>query len=313
MEIQEIPSPSDQPSEEQSSKPESELSTASDGVPPSLEDPPATSEVTASVSEAASEPEASTTDPPAPTCDKPASSTQESSSVDKASSEDETQSIAVTASLASMHLNDCPTIIVSKHPESPKEQSATDKAVYLVPPAGVKAGSEVPLAEESEEKEKVEKKEDTEQTETVVPTSAASSSEVSEPAMISPPLVEVQPDASLKITESEHTVETSCGSPSPAMDCTASEALVESEGTEKDTVIEGSTDENAQELSINPGPPVDSPESAPLRSESDVQCSGSPEGDSEGEEPPGSVKAIRDLVMEIIEVEDIVSPCPEAQ
>ncbi|XP_036421218.1 protein Niban 1 [Colossoma macropomum] len=310
----EITTESDQPNEEKPPKPEaSEPSTAS-------------SEITATVSEAASKPEASITESQAPVCDvsvdKPdvASSTPEGSSPEVGESE-------VMVTLAPENLNDCPTIIVSTHPESPiEQQNATDKAVYLIPPAGLKAGSAVPLAEEadSEENSNVEaqKKEETEDTtDAPAPVACSEVSEAEPTAIISPPTEPctgtVQPDASNVEDPSDSQAQdkdhpeiqmetTSCGSPGPAV---VNEASIQSDRSE-DTVATSSTTENAQELSISPDPPAggdDSPKSAPIESEGDADCS-----DAEGEELLDSVKAIRDLVVEIIEVEDFVTPCPDS-
>ncbi|XP_072547509.1 protein Niban 1 [Salminus brasiliensis] len=264
--------------------------------------------------EKASEPEASTADPPAPTCnisvEKPAeaSSTPEVSS--PASPEAETPSEAATASLTPPSLSDCPTIVISKDPESSTEQQhATDKAVYLIPPAGVEAGSTVPLAEDEEkgsaEAQKTEDTEDAEDAEIDAPVAACSepctgggqpdASDIADPT-----------DSQAKATDdpASPAETTSCGSSGPSADCTVSEAEMQSDGIEKDPEVT----EKAQEPSSNPDPPAEG--GAPIKSEAivsggDVDCSSS----SDAEEPVDSIKAIRDLVVEVIEVEDIVRPC----
>ncbi|XP_017581182.2 protein Niban 1 [Pygocentrus nattereri] len=318
----EITPESDQLSGEKSPKSEtSDASTVSDASPPGQDNPPASSEITATVSEAASKPEASTTESPAPMCNVSVAKPDVASFTVEGSSPDVGESV-VMATVASENLNDCPTIM------SPiEQQNATDKAVYLIPPAGLKAGSAVPLAEEadSEENSNVEaqKKEETEDTtDSPAPVTCSEVSETEPTAIILRPTEPcpgtVQADASNVEDPSDSQAQdkdhaetqmetTSCGSPGPAV---VNEASNQSDGSETDTVATSSTIENAQELSISCDPPAGgntSPQSAPIESEGNADCS-----DAEGEELLDSVKAIRDLVVEIIEVEDIVSPCPDS-
>ncbi|KAG9264772.1 protein Niban [Astyanax mexicanus] len=266
-------------------------------------------EVAATASEAESKTEVSAAvDPSLVPCDtsadKPdvAPSTLEA----EAQSEAESQCEAVTVTtLASLSLNDCPAIVISKDPGSSSEQQqATDKAVYLIPPAGVAAGSAVPLAED-EEKENMEA-----QTVSEPETSAPV-----EPCIGTPKpeasTIEVPTDSESKDNDDPTSpMETTSSDPSgPSVDCTVrSEPLIQSDATGKDTVV---NEKDSQELSSNTVPLVEGeniPESVPILSGGDADCSSS--SDADGEEPLDCIKAIRDLVVEVIEVEDIVKPCP---
>ncbi|XP_076831970.1 protein Niban 1 [Brachyhypopomus gauderio] len=209
-------------------------------------------------------------------------------------------------------------------------------AIYLVAPAGLGAGSPVPLAEERDsdgatEGQRVSTLEDAE---TNAPT--PSLSQFSEPETApdnSPPEVTCIGTTLPNISNAEETSDSqtkddtatpmesdACASSGPTGDGGVSEALVhsvENPGTGKSTVVETSTTAQAPALSIGTDPPAggsDRPASAPIDSEgtssgpSDQDAS---TGDPEAQGPLDCVKSIRDLVVEIIEVEDIVSPCPD--
>ncbi|XP_066517988.1 protein Niban 1 [Hoplias malabaricus] len=293
----------DQGSEEQTQKPDS---TESDVSPPGQEDSPVSSEVT----EVESKAEESINNPPAPVSDISVGKLDVDTSTQECFSPEEGEVLSeVTATLASSNLSECPTIIISKYPESPSERhNPTDKAVYLIPPAGVKAGSEVPLVED-DDSEEIQEMEPIPQV-----SSCSEASEASEPAPISAPnessTGQDQPDASNAEDPSDSQAKDKDNQETPmettsSGSVTDSDALTQAGGPEENS----STIEEPQEHSaLTPDPPVeskDSVKSEPTESEADEDCSGS-------QEALDSVKAIRDLVMEVIEVEDIVKPCPDS-
>lgn len=133
-----------------------------------------------------------------------------------------------------------------------------------------------------------------------------------------PQSVTVQPDTtsaenpSASETKDTHDTEVGtlpCDSSLPIVDITASETAAES-------VAENAANTSTNGLPCVPDLPAGGDMPAPSAK---VETEGSTEPhrdssteDQEAEEAMDSVKCIRDLVVEIIEVEDIVNPCPDS-
>ncbi|XP_062872662.1 protein Niban 1 [Trichomycterus rosablanca] len=173
---------------------------------------------------------------------------------------------------AGTDLNTSPKIIISE-PVSPAEDEETaDPAVHLTEPLEVQITDEM---------------------ETDAPAPHSEIDEAEAAPTDEPCISAVQPDADEAEDASDSQTETpSCPSPTPDV----SEASTEL-----------STTETTNGLPCSSDPPLGSDvssQSVPTESNGTPDLS-DPEGQLD------SVKAIRDLVVELIEVEDIVSPCPE--
>ncbi|KAB5550562.1 hypothetical protein PHYPO_G00055120 [Pangasianodon hypophthalmus] len=218
------------------------------------------------------------------------------------------QSQAMTSTVTDFKTS--PVIIVSE-PESLADQTISGNLPIEVntespvPPASVKENQSVNASEEIE-----------------VGTAIQSHSEICD-AVPAPPEEPhsgtVQPDTTnaenpsgsqTKDTDDTHTETLSGDSSPPIVDTAVSETAAES-------VMESSTTTNTNGLPSIP----DLPAGGDLTAQS---ATVEPEGttgphrdsfteDQEAEEPLDSVKSIRDLVVEIIEVEDIVTPCPDSR
>ncbi|XP_035390306.1 protein Niban 1 isoform X2 [Electrophorus electricus] len=252
--------------------------------------------------------------------------------VGEVSSEAGTQSEAAASVVVSLQAS--PEITITEDPETPTEhRHATDRAIYLIPPAGVEVGSPVPLTEECDSEGKTEAQHISTPEDAITNAPSPSCSEFCKPETVSgssPPeeacigtalpntTNAAEPlDSQMKDDIATPVQAAACSSAVPTDDSAASEALiqsVENTGTEKSIAVE-----------FTPGLPILTdlpvggsapPETVPIESEGTLHCSGSPDqdtytGDPEAEELMDSVKSIRDLVVEIIEVEDMVSPCPQ--
>ncbi|KAG7321684.1 hypothetical protein KOW79_014542 [Hemibagrus wyckioides] len=201
-----------------------------------------------------------------------------------------------------------PVIIVSE-PESLTDQTnSVNVPVELnpespIPPASVEENQTVCASEETE-----------------VDAENKSHSEICDPAPPEEPHSgTVQPDTTndgnpsgsqTKDTDDTQTETLSCDSSPLKDDTVVSETAAE-------IVMESSSTTNTNGLPMIPDLSAGgdmTPESAKVEPEGTADPHrDSISEDSDGEEPLGSVKAIRDLVVEIIEVEDIVNPCPDSR
>lgn len=207
---------------------------------------------------------------------------------------------ATAQSQAMTDFNTSPVIIVSE-PESLADQTISVhlpievNAECPVSPASVKENQNVSVSDETE-----------------VDAANQSHSEIGDdvPAPPEEPHSDtVQPDTTnaenpsgsqTKDTDDTQTEIPSCD-PSPS---TVSENAAES-------VMESSTTTNTNRLPNIPDLPTGgdmTEQSAKVETDRDSFTE-----DQEAEDPLDSVKSIRDLVVEIIEVEDIVSPCPDSR
>lgn len=206
--------------------------------------------------------------------------------------------------------NTSPVIIVSE------PESLADQTISVNLPTEVNTDSPIPLTC-GQENQSVSASE-----ETKVDAANQSHSEICD-AVPAPPEEPhsgtVQPDTPSAINPSDSQtkdtddtqIETlSCDSSPPTVDTTVSETTAES-------MMENSTTTNTNGLPIIPDLSAGADmtaHSAKLETEgtTDPRRDSFTE-DQEAGEPLDSVKDIRDLVVEIIEVEDIVSPCPDSR
>ncbi|MCJ8740301.1 hypothetical protein PDJAM_G00057200 [Pangasius djambal] len=218
------------------------------------------------------------------------------------------QSQAMTSTATDF--NTSPVIIVSE------PQSLADQSISVNLPIEVNTESPVPLAS-VKENQSVSASEETE-----VDAANPSHSEICD--VVPAPSEEphsgtVQPDTTnaenpsgsqTKDTDDTHTETLYGDSSPPIVDTAVSETAAES-------VMESSTTTSTNGLPSIP----DLPAGGDMTAQS---AKVEPEGttgphrdsiteDQEAEEPLDSVKSIRDLVVEIIEVEDIVTPCPDSR
>lgn len=111
-----------------------------------------------------------------------------------------------------------------------------------------------------------------------------------------------------KDTDDTETETLSCDSSPPKADTSVTETVA-------GTVMEDTSTSNANGLPVSPDLPAEGDMTAQsAKVETEGTTDPHPDSfaeDQEAEEPLDSVKSIRDLVVEIFEVEDSVSPCPD--
>lgn len=201
--------------------------------------------------------------------------------------------------------NTSPVIIVSE-PESLADQTTSvnlPTEVNTESPVSLTCGQETQSVSASEETE--------------VDAANQSHSEICD--AVPAPLEEphggtVQPDTPSAINPSDSQTKDTDDTQIEPLSCDSSLPTVDT----ADSAMENSTTTNTNGLPIIPDLSAEGDMTA-QSAKQDTEGTTDPRRDSltedqeEEEEPLDSVKAIRDLVVEIIEVEDIVSPCPDSR
>ncbi|XP_030630585.1 protein Niban 1 [Chanos chanos] len=280
--------------------------------------------------------------PDAPTICPPASSSQPeiSSSIANSAplptpdiSSPEASEEPVTNTLVNLSLSTTPLITVPNDSDPPVEQQQiTDRAVYLNPPAGLTAGTPVPTADllpEGEEMEmsgtQVSGSLPEDEKDTVVAQAEVcnveiatgdSPSDVKDDSAVQSDLTP-EPRDDITIPTDQQTKEADSASPVQISSCDSTH-LAE----DVSEVVLAGAEKTGMDLDANNVASITySPagDSVPPASEPMLECTASPargcpsdDSDQDNDEPLDSVKTIRDLVVEIIEVEDIVTPCPDS-
>lgn len=206
--------------------------------------------------------------------------------------------------------NTSPVIIVSE-PESLADQTNTVSlptelnTESPLPPASVKENQSVSASEETED-------DAASQSHSEICDSVSAPHEEPCSGTVQPVTSNAEhPSGFMNKDTGDTQIETvSFDSSSPKVDTTVSEIVAES-------IMKNSTTTNTNGLSNIPSPPAGrdmTVQSAKVEPEGTTDArQDSFTEDQEAEEPLDSVKSIRDLVVEIIEVEDVVSPCPDSR
>ncbi|XP_063056868.1 protein Niban 1 [Engraulis encrasicolus] len=193
--------------------------------------------------------------------------------------------------------------VASVAPSTPT--GCTDRAFYINPPAGVPAGSAVPLCEEEDS--------------TVTPVPTATTTIAATTTSTAPQATQgchsPEEDSGGEMAETAEACE---APPVEAVEETSvTPARVEG-GAEEDSEgasggVNAAEEESGSREHLSSSEPTAEGAEAPPCGTAEEEEEEGEEGEEEEEGGLDSVKAIRDLVMEVIEVEDVITPCPDGR